>query len=262
VSALEAAIRRARHERHRAAFVPFLTAGYPDLPTTEQLAADLAAAGADALEIGIPFSDPLADGPVIQASSQAALDAGVTPHAALETVTAIRERTGVPVVVMSYINPLLQLPGGSDSLFESYRFDGLLLTDVPVDQPLPLWQAMDAAGVDPVLLVGPTTPAQRIATIAARARGFIYCVSRLGVTGGGMDAGDRLGERVAAIRSATPLPVLVGFGVASEADARRAARLADGVVVGSALIRLIGAGGDVRGAVRQLAEALIAGLHS
>jgi tryptophan synthase alpha chain len=246
------------------AFVPFLTAGYPDRSICVRVAAALAALGSTALEIGIPFSDPVADGPVIQRASAAALKSGVTPGAALELVADICRQTTVPVVIMTYVNPIMQFRGRRGETFadaaQAAGAAGMLITDLPPDQPHECWEQVQAAGLDPILLVTPTTPRDRLATIGTRARGFVYCVGRLGVTGAGPASHGRLVELVAAVRAAIPLPVLIGFGISTAAEARAAAGLADGIVVGSALLECMEKAADPVASVRALASELIQGL--
>jgi tryptophan synthase alpha chain len=253
-----------RRQAGRRAFVPFLTAGYPDLKTSIDAALALARAGADLLEMGIPFSDPVADGPVIQLASETALSAGTTPQRALELIRAIREESNIPIVIMTYLNPVMQFRGlegeGFAAAARSAGVDGVLLTDLPPDEPHEIWESVEGAGLDPILLVTPTTAAPRLETIARRARGFVYCVSRLGVTGSGPGSHRRLAELVASARAATRLPVLVGFGIESGPEARRAARVADGIVVGTALIRSMQEAADPVEAVAGLASELIRAL--
>jgi tryptophan synthase alpha chain len=260
VSRIETAIRRARKERGRGAFVPFLTAGYPSLDATVELALALADRGADVIEIGIPFSDPLADGPVIQASSQAALAGGVTPAAALDAIGQLTRASEVPIVVMTYLNPLMQLEGGLLRAARQAGFAGVILTDLPIDQQHEVWDEVAEAEVDPILLVTPTTSEQRVRRIAARGAGFIYCVARMGVTGAGETRLDALDARLAVIRAASTLPVLVGFGVRGRDDAAQLGGMADGVVVGSALVERL-AGGDSVAAALSLAGEVIEGLE-
>jgi tryptophan synthase alpha chain len=253
----------ARLASGRGAFVPYLTAGFPDPPTTRQCALALARAGADVLELGVPFSDPIADGPVLERASAAALARGMTPAGVLELAGQIHEQSpDLPLVVMSYINPLMQFRAFDGGNFaESARqvgIDGVLVTDLPPEEPHELWSHIAAAHLDPIVLVSPTTDERRLQMLADRARGFVYCVSRLGVTGGGA-ADQRLGDLVRRARAATGLPALVGFGVTSGADAERAAALADGVVVGSALVERLATADPVAEAAA-LAREIVAGL--
>ncbi len=243
--------------RGRKALAVFLTAGVPARNSTVQLVLDLEKAGADIVEIGLPFSDPLADGPVIQASSALALANGVHLPLILDMVRKVRSRSAVPLVLMGYLNPLLRY-GFSRFCTEAGRagVDGLILPEVPLEEHARFAPALAAAGVDGILLVTPATSPQRIRVIDAASRGFLYCVSMTGVTGGGASGiHERHLRRVK--RHAPRNPVLVGFGIAGPADARRAARHADGVIVGSAFLkRLLSDGG------REEALRWIAGLRS
>jgi tryptophan synthase alpha chain len=260
-SPIEQAIRAAPTRRGRGAFVPFLTAGHPSPAATVELALALAELGADVLEIGIPFSDPLADGPVIQRSSQQALDAGMTPAGALELVASITAACEVPVVLMTYLNPIEHLAGGLAAAARQAGVAGLLVTDLPFDQGDPLWQEIAAAEIDPILLVSPTTPLERARALAARGRGFLYCVTRMGVTGGGEVETAAIAARVAAIHEVSRLPVLLGFGIATADDAEHLGRLADGVVVGSALVTCAADPEDPLGAVTRRAREIVGGLE-
>jgi len=263
MSRIQSAI-EGRCREGRRAFVPFLTAGYPDPATCVRAAVALAGAGAAVLEIGIPFSDPMADGPIIQRASEAALRAGTTPAIALELIADICRQTTVPVVIMTYVNPIMQFRGPrGESFAEAARAAGaagMLVTDLPPDQPHECWDQVQAAGLDPILLVTPTTGSGRLVTIGARARGFVYCVGRLGVTGVGPASHGRLAQQVAAARAAIPLPVLIGFGIGTASEAREAAVLADGVVVGSALLKCMEGAADPVGSARALATELILAL--
>ncbi len=255
-----------RRSSGRRAFVPFLTAGFPDPATTVRVAVALAQVGADVIEIGIPFSDPVADGPVIQHTSEAALRRGTTPGQALRMIADIRSETSLPVVVMTYVNPLMQFRGqGGETFAAAVRGaggDGILVTDLPPDQNHEAWDDIEAAGLDPILLVTPTTPAPRLEAIGRRARGFVYAVTRLGVTGEGPGASARLPELVRSARAATGLPVLVGFGIGSAEEARRTLEIADGIVVGSALLKRMEEAADPVSAAREIAIELIGALSA
>jgi tryptophan synthase alpha chain len=222
----------------RKALVCYVTAGHPSPAESIRLWRGLAAAGADVLEVGVPFSDPMADGPVIQRSSQVALDHGMTLAG---TFDLIREAAlDIPVVLFSYLNPLL---AGGDGVLQRAReagVDGVLVTDLPVgaDPAREAW--FGASGLDFVRLVAPTTPAPRMEEIGRHGGGFVYLISRLGVTGERAALADDLPETVARLRSATQLPLCIGFGISTPEQAREAARLGDGVVVGSALVRAAG----------------------
>ena len=226
----------------RRALVPYVTAGHPDPERTIALLQGLEHAGADVIEVGVPFSDPMADGPVIQASSQAALSHGMTYARVLELIA--RARLGVPVVLFSYLNPLVA--AGPDALVAAAQAGahGVLVTDLPVgaDPEREAW--LGSGPLAFIRLVAPTTPPDRMALIARHGSGFVYLISRLGVTGAREDLPPDLAATVARLRSATSLPVCVGFGISRPDQARTVARLADGVVVGSAVVRAAGEGID------------------
>ena len=230
------ALRFARlKEEGRRAFVPYVTAGHPDPRRSVALLQGLEEAGADVVEVGIPFSDPLADGAVIQASSQKALDQGVRFDQVLEIIASAR--LTIPVVLFSYLNPLLR--GGDDALRRAADAGahGVLVTDLPLGAD-PEREAWFARGpLDFIRLVAPTTPAARMAEIARTGSGFVYLISRLGVTGERSDLPPELPETAARLRAATSLPVCIGFGISRPEQARAVAALADGVVVGSAIVR-------------------------
>jgi tryptophan synthase alpha chain len=219
----------------RRALVPYLTAGHPDPERSLALLRGLEEAGADAIEIGVPFSDPMADGPVIQASSQAALAHGMTFDRVLELVA--RAKLGIPVVLFSYLNPLLA--AGPDALTRAADagVHGVLVTDLPVGSD-PAREAWFGEGpLAFVRLVAPTTPRERMAEIARHGSGFVYLISRLGVTGVRDDVPADLPETIERLRAVASLPICVGFGVSGPEQARAIATLADGVVVGSAIVR-------------------------
>ena len=225
----------------RAALIPYLTAGYPTLDASRDALRMVAEAGADFIEVGIPFSDPLADGPVIQRSSQVALDAGMTVRKALDMIRDLL--LPVPVIVFSYLNPVMAY--GVERFTADARaagVSGLLLTDVPAGEDTAIEQTVRKGGLDLIRLIAPTTVDRRLAEVVKGASGFLYLISRLGVTGARttIDAGaDRM---IARVRAATTLPVAVGFGLATAEQARAVARIADGVVVGSALVERLGQG--------------------
>ena len=219
----------------RKAFVPYVTAGHPDPVRSVALMQGLESAGADILEVGVPFSDPLADGAVIQASSQRALDQGVRFDQVLEIIA--RAKLTIPVVLFSYLNPLLR--GGDDALQRAADAGahGVLVTDLPLGAD-PEREAWFGNGpLDFIRLVAPTTPAVRMREIARTGSGFVYLISRLGVTGEQATLSAELPESAARLRAATSLPLCIGFGIATPAQARAAATLGDGVVVGSAIVR-------------------------
>lgn len=229
-------------EEGRRAFVPFLTHGYPSPADTPRLLERLAGAGADVIELGVPFSDPLADGPTIQEASWRALEHGVTLDDTLELV-AERGEDLPPIVLFSYLNPVLHM--GVDRFAEraaAAGVAGILITDLPVGADRQLERRLAGAGPDLIRLVAPTTPEERLAAIAETASGFLYYISRTGVTGERAELAGGLDEAIQKLRDRVDLPVAVGFGVSRSEHARAVARLADGVVVGSALIAALGRG--------------------
>ena len=222
-------------EAGRRALVPYVTAGHPDVERSLALVQGLADVGADAVEVGVPFSDPMADGPVIQGSSQRALEHGMSLDGTLELIA--RAKLSVPVVLFSYLNPLLA--AGRDVLVRARDagVSGVLVTDLPVgaDPDLESWFGEGPLAF--VRLVAPTTPAARMREITRHGRGFVYLISRLGVTGVQQSLPPELGETLRRLRAVTTLPVCVGFGISQPAQARTVAEMADGVVVGSAIVR-------------------------
>ena len=239
----------ARSAVGQAALVPYVTAGYPSAAATAELLLGLADAGADVLELGIPFSDPMADGPTIQASSFAALSEGMTLARALELLRGFRAQRDTPVVVFTYLNPVLRF--GVDAFLEAARdagADALLLTDLPVGADPELEARVEAAGLELIRLVAPTTDPVRLAEIAEQATGFLYYISRTGVTGARQSMREGLAADVRAVRERVDLPVAVGFGISTPEQAAEVSLAADGVVVGSAVIKAQDSGG-VAGAV-------------
>jgi tryptophan synthase alpha chain len=234
---LPAAFEAAKSE-NRAAFVAYLTAGDPDLARTVELARVLDRAGADVLELGVPFSDPIADGPTLQRAASRALAAGTTLSGVLECASEIRRRTNLALVLFTYANPLFAR-GIASAMREARRagIDGVLLTDVPAEEAEEFVGPMAGAGLDPIFLVSPTSPEARMKAAARLSRGFLYVISRTGTTGEKRGLSPDLAATVRRARRAAPgLPVAVGFGISTAPDAARVARLADGVVVGSALV--------------------------
>jgi tryptophan synthase alpha chain len=224
----------------RGGFIPFITAGDPDLATSELLLIELAAAGADIIELGVPFSDPVADGEVIQRASERALRSGVTLKDALACVARARERIDVPVVLFSYFNPLLQF--GQRRLVNEAKqagIDAVLVTDLIPEEAQSWTEALYQHELDPIFLVAPTTSDERLARIAQQARGFIYAVSRAGVTGVRDQMTDDAETLVQRVRTVSDLPVAVGFGISTPEHVRDVWRFADAAVVGSAIVREI-----------------------
>ena len=225
---------RLRKEGRRA-LVCYVTAGHPDRTRSLELLHGLVAAGADIVEVGVPFSDPMADGPVIQASSQRALSQGMTFDATLALIADAR--LDRPVVLFSYLNPLLAAGPTALARAAAAGAAGLLVTDLPLGADPSLERTFAEGPLDYVRLVAPTTPRERMAAIARHGSGFVYLISRLGVTGEREQLAADLPETIARLRGVTTLPICVGFGISAPAQAATVAGLADGVVVGSAIVR-------------------------
>ena len=244
--------------RHRKALIPFITAGDPTLESTVPVMHALVDAGADVLELGVPFSDPMADGPTIQRSSERAIARGAGLRYVLDTVRTFREGDAItPVVLMGYLNPI-EIRGVEVFAREAVAagVDGVLLVDLPPEEAGDLRAAFDACGLVLVLLASPTTTDERIARLCADARGYLYYVSFAGVTGAsGLDMGAAL-DRLRTIRQQSDAPVVAGFGIRDAATARAMAAEADGVVVGSALVDAIAGASDPTSAARSAAEFL------
>jgi tryptophan synthase alpha chain len=245
---------RLRTEK-RAALVPYLTAGDPDPRTTVEYALALGEGGADLIELGVPFSDPLADGPVIQRASERALAAGTRLDDVLRCAEEIA-RSSLPVVLMTYVNPVLRRG------WERFASDagaagvwGVILTDVPPEEAAPFLPAAERADLGTIFLVAPTSGPARIADAVRTTTGFLYCVSRLGVTGERRTLSDSFRPVLDRVRRATDLPVALGFGISTPEQAREAARLADGVVVGSRLVAIAEEAGTPAGAAKALRRA-------
>jgi len=230
---------RLRREGQKA-FIVYIGAGDPDLESTRQLALAFERAGVDVLELGVPFSDPLADGLVNQLAAQRGLESGTTPPRVLETVAAIRRESQVPVVLYIYFN-LIHRVGMEPFITAAAQagVDGLLVLDLPPEESDTYEALMRRADLCPIYLVAPTTPEDRMAFIVKRGAGFIYYVSREGVTGMQDRVASNLAEQVARIRAHTSLPIAVGFGISNPEQARLVARVADGAVVGSAVVNQI-----------------------
>jgi len=248
MSKIQDAFERLRRER-RGGMVTYVTAGDPDAETSSRILVALAGAGADILEVGVPFSDPLADGPVIQRATERALASGMTLRGTLDVVRTVRRSVDTPVVLFTYANPVLRMdPAVFAREAREAGVDGVLILDYPVEEAEPLRAPLVAAGLDPIFLISPTTTDCRIRRSGELGRGFLYVISRLGVTG----VRDRLAadvtDLVARVRAQSSLPVAVGFGISSPEHVAEACRSADAAVVGSALVNVIaehGAAPDV-----------------
>ncbi len=265
MSAIADVFARCRAEK-RAAFIPYLTAGDPDLATTADLLHAMAAGGADLIEVGVPFSDPIADGPVIQRASTRALASGTTLSGILRLVARHRDRLDVPILLFSYYNPIHAR--GVDEFTEQAAasgVDGVLCLDLPPDENTPddFIPAMRRHGLDTVFLLAPTSTRERVRRVAQYSRGFVYYVSRTGVTGDHGELPKELVKETRRVRRKVNLPVAVGFGITTPEQVASVAKVADGVVVGSALVKLIeertgddGLAAAVEQRVRELTEPL------
>ena len=222
----------------RKALIPYITAGHPTPAASRDLLRALEGAGADVIEVGVPFSDPMADGPVIQASSQAALEQGMTLD---RTLDLVREASlSIPVVLFSYLNPVVAAGPAVLDRAAAAGLHGILITDLPVGVDPERERWLGGGPLAFIRLVAPTTPDERMREISAHGSGFVYLISRLGVTGARDDVPDELPGTIARLRTATSLPICVGFGISNAAQARRIGALADGIVVGSAIVRAAG----------------------
>ncbi|KAB2643611.1 MAG: tryptophan synthase subunit alpha [Verrucomicrobia bacterium] len=224
----------------RAALIAYIAAGDPHLDATRELAWAFEKAGVDILELGVPFSDPLADGVVNQLAAARALAAGTTLHGVLDCVRAIRAQSQLPIVLYTYMNPIYRFGFAEfQRAAEAAGVDGLLILDLPPDEDAHNAELAQQTGLKRIRLIAPTTPPDRIARLTAGASGFVYYVSREGVTGERADIADSLPERLAAIRATTALPIAVGFGISTPEHVRQVARQAEAVVVGSAIVKQI-----------------------
>jgi len=250
--------------RGEKALIPYICGGDPGLEETVRLVPALALAGADVVEIGIPFSDPVADGPVIQKAAARALAAGATTAKILGAVTEIRRHTDVPIVLMSYYNPIYSF--GVEKFAEAAvdaGVDGVIVPDIPLEESGPLRQAAAASGLAVVPLVAPNSGPERLAAITAAGSGFIYCVSVKGVTGVRQEIDTDITKFISCVRSHTKLPLAVGFGISGPEQAAQMAGYCDAVVVGSALVEIISGKGKspdlipaVARRVREIKQAL------
>jgi tryptophan synthase alpha chain len=229
----------------RTGLVVYLTAGDPSLDRTADLLPALDRAGADLIEVGVPFSDPLADGPVIQRASERALAAGTTLAGVLQTVASVRASVRAPIVLFSYANPIYRMG------YEAFAaraaaagVDGVLTLDIPVEESAPLREALRARALDTVFLVSPTTSDERMRLVNECGSGFVYAISRLGVTGARADVAAGVEALVSRIRRQVTLPVAVGFGLSRPAHVAAVGRVADAAVVGSALVQVVADAGD------------------
>jgi tryptophan synthase alpha chain len=262
---LESTFERLRG-RGEKALIAYLMAGDPGLAETEQLVLALERAGADIIELGVPFSDPIADGPVIQQAAERALRNGTSLAQVLALVTSLRRRTEIPVVLMLYYNTIHAM--GTEVFCNAAQeagVDGLIVPDLPPDEAEPLKVPAETAGLRLIFLLAPTSTARRRRLVARQSRGFLYYVSLTGITGAQLPDVGEVGQKVEQIRRITALPVAVGFGVATPEDAAQVAKVADGVIIGSAIVKRIASHqqdgsmvGNVAEFVRSLKTALVA----
>jgi tryptophan synthase alpha chain len=231
--------------RQQCAIIPFITAGDPDLEVTAQALQALDRAGADLIELGVPYSDPLADGPTIQAAATRALQKGVKLSDVLEVVAKVSPTIQAPIVLFTYYNPILNL--GIETFLTSIKqagVQGLVVPDLPLEESAALLEPAARIGIEVILLVAPTSPADRQQAIAHSSQGFVYLVSVTGVTGMRSGMGSNLGDKLAELKALTDKPVAVGFGISDPAQAKQVKDLgADGVIVGSAMVKTLAEGG-------------------
>lgn len=221
------------------AFIPFVTGGDPDLDTTEKLILTMSEAGADLIEIGIPFSDPVAEGPVIQAADERALKAGTTTDHLFDMISRIRRKTDVPLVFMTYLNPIYTY--GKEKFMKRCKdcgVDGIIVPDMPYEEKDELKEISRTYGITLISMIAPTSK-ERIRMIAKQAEGFLYCVSSLGVTGVRKQIKTDINSMINEVREVTSIPCAVGFGISTPEQAKKMAEVSDGAIVGSAIVKLV-----------------------
>lgn len=224
---------------NKKAFIPFITGGDPDLNTTKKLLIAMEAAGADLIEIGIPFSDPIAEGPVIQEASQRSLAGGCTTDRLFEMVKEARKTVKIPMVFMTYINPIYTY--GKERFMKrcvECQIDGVIVPDLPFEEKSELSGICEQYGIDLISLIAPTSH-DRIRMIAKEAKGFVYCVSSLGVTGVRTEITTNVGEMVKMVKEVNDIPAAIGFGISTPEQARNMASVSDGAIVGSAIVKIV-----------------------
>lgn len=230
----------ALRDRGERALIPFLSAGDPDLDATYDLVCAMAEAGADAVEIGVPFSDPTADGPTIQRSSERGIASGASLRRVLQLVRGLRDEVDLPLILMGYANPVYAMgPERFAADAAEVGVDGVIVADLPPEEGAAVFGACRDRGIDPILLAGPTTTPERLAMLARETRGFLYYVSLTGVTSARAEMAGGIEKEVRRARELGPSPVCVGFGISTPAHAREVGAYADGVIVGSAIVERI-----------------------
>ena len=237
------------------ALIAYIMAGDPNLAETEKIVLEIAKAGADFIELGVPFSDPVADGPTIQKAAQRALQEGVTLSLILERVANLRKKTKIPILLMTYLNPILAL--GLELFFKEARrvgVDGVIIPDLPLEESKACLSLSRRYRTDLIFLVAPTTPLERVEKIASVASGFIYYVSLTGITGAAIKQIAAVTERISKIKSLVKIPVVAGFGISTCEEAKEISRVADGVVVGSLFVKTIETAGEEVDIFPRLAE--------
>ena len=249
-------------KERRKAFIAYITAGDPDLAKTKEIALALERSGVDILELGVPFSDPIADGPTIQAASHRAILSGTTLAKIFATVKDLRRRTAMPIVFMTYYNPVLRY--GLKRFFDSCRkcgVDGVIVPDLPCEESREFIEHAGSSGVATIFLAAPTSTVKRLKRIAYNSKGFIYYVSLTGVTGARRDLPKDITRRIKAIKAMTNKPVAVGFGVSDAKQALKIAKVADGVIVGSAIVKIISENKNIVARVSAFAKTIAGAVH-
>lgn len=231
---------RELHQKKKKAFIPYIMAGDPSIEQTMEIVIGLSKLGADLIELGVPFSDPIADGPVIQRASKRSLDRKTTLPGILDMVATLRKTVSVPLVLMSYYNPIMKF-GEGKFVKEAINkgVDGVIIPDLPPEEAHILLESAYNSGLDLIFLVAPTTSKARMKRIVPYGRGFLYYVSLVGITGAQMGAVSEIKRQIEGLRKISSLPIAIGFGISTPDDVKRASVLADGVVVGSALVKQI-----------------------